>query len=350
MINDDFLKKIKGFKKIVSMQNIEPYNEFSKTHNCNFSNFFSNDKLLQSYKNAKNLTNFNLNNSNANRFRSNHNKDILSLIFFKYYDLLISNTKDGKINIYNKYLVRTFIGHSMPSIETGLSKDEAYLTSASYDGWIKTWDIEKCKCTNRLFVDNKVCSAYIGDTPFLLGNTNGMIYNIDNRMKNIAERIETCNKIPIKYICKTAKYILIINKDSSLEYIEKNNIKNKYICEKGYKNIIYDDMNCAFFFYKNNYIYEINEVEFFNTYTNNGMSVVNKNNKKWLIKDPITFINILPDKSDIFYVTKSNQITFLKFKIKWQFEKKSISHVAISQKEWNKIAIGYSDGCIQCWK
>lgn len=311
-----------GLNKIVSKQNINPGREICKKIENNLSKNFSSGNLIPLSTPHEKFT------------MKNHSKKVSNLKNFKHYDLIISSGEDGRIVIAKDKPMRIFIGHSMAVTGFGLSLDELVLTSASYDGWVKSWDIENGRCRERTYCKQGLSCCYIDSRHCITGCLDGSISMVDAKDRSIVSYV-TDTKVAIVSLCVGGSFIALVKIDGSLGFIDLINTKNKKTLVGKYRSVIYDYFNKRFIVGDDDGVYEFDGFDVFNRYYSGKQS---------------SNINLLADGKDIYFGNDQGQVVFVKAKVKWALSESKITAVNVTQKKWRNTTIGHLHGNIECWK
>lgn len=129
-----------------------------------------------------------------------HNKAVTAIrLFPKTAHLLLSASLDNKVKLWEVYkekrCVMTYAGHTHGVRDIDFNRDGSQFVSASYDKYIKLWDVETGQCMQR-FTNNKlICCVKFNPDPsnshlFLAGMSNKKILCWDCRSGEIVQEYD----------------------------------------------------------------------------------------------------------------------------------------------------------------
>jgi pre-mRNA-processing factor 17 len=121
-----------------------------------------------------------------------HRDAVSSVRLFRKHDLLLSASRDGKAILYSLRgeVLSVFMGHSKAVTSAALTREEETFSTASYDGLIKQWSVEKGRCTVRVDCGSPlVCQAEESGS-CIVASLDGKIQRVDFRSRGAVKIAE----------------------------------------------------------------------------------------------------------------------------------------------------------------
>jgi len=304
--------------RVVSKQNIKPGREYCKMEGCSLRGFFRPVAApVPSHPDKMQTVHY-------------HRDRITGLTFFRRYDFLMSCSLDGRVVISRGLPLRTFMGHGTGIVRTGLSFDEAGLVSASYDGWIKRWDIESGRCRESVRAAGSIAACCIQDRHAVVGGVDGTVSLVDISSNSIVYSVAE-SKVRIQNMARCDQFICITRVDGSIEFREACTGNLAQARPGTYRSVLFD-RGCGSFVADND-----SEIHMFSNFSVCG---------RWGIEDQTTGLCIRANSTDVAYGNGRGEIVFAKEGVRLQVSGRKILCLGLSSRDCRSIAVGHSDGQI----
>lgn len=265
------------------------------------------------------------------RHAVHHHRDrITGLTFFRRYDLLMSSSLDGRVVISRGLPLRTFMGHSMGIVGTGLSFDETGLVSASYDGWVKRWDVESGRCRERIRAADSVVACCIQDARAVVGGADGTVSLVDIGSGSAAYSVAE-TKIRAQKIAQCDQFICVTRVDGSIEFREASSGRLVHSSPGTYRSVLFDRRSGSF-------VADCDcEIHMFSSF-----AVC----QRWAIEGQTTGLCTRPNSADTAYGNSRGEIVFVCEGRRVPVSSTRIHCFALCPRDCRRIAVGHPGGQI----
>ncbi|KAI5173214.1 hypothetical protein PAEPH01_1870 [Pancytospora epiphaga] len=305
--------------RIVSKQNLIPGNEVCKMNRTSLYKYFSPCETVIYTPPVE------------HDIIKQHSSKITCLHFMKRYDFLISASLDGKVILSKNEPLRMFIGHSQGVSGVGLSFDEMELLTASHDGWVKKWDVESGRCTQRWNLKMDIMTCSVNDYGVFVGGKDGETGLVDTRSSTtVYTRKENTRGVITTCISETT--VGLVRKNGSIEFRDLSSGALLKELRGSYKGMINSYMRHTYIARTSYGIYKL---------ANGEIKEENMFNSK------IGCIGRIPEDSDVLYSTMDSEVLHLNRKDKIKILSNQVTQLCASGREKRKIGIGYLDGNIE---
>jgi len=227
-----------------------------------------------------------------------------------------------------------FIGHSRGISGVGLSFDEMSLTTASYDGWVKRWDVERGRCVARWDAREPITACEVHDCVSAVGGSGGTLGLIDARCKEPVYSIGSPGG-GILSVGLSASMIGLVRADGSVEFRELDGGRLSHAVRGGYRQIVADSTPGVFVAHNRHAVHALKDGQI---------------TECWPSQDKIACLGLQPDGKDIVYGSSSAELVFVRMNGTMKISGHKVACLDVSRRDNKSIAVGFTDGTIEAWK